>query len=88
MLGMAPAGVLVVPDPFSGGGEGQHAVSAVLLGQRVTGGPGELAVGEGLFAGFFERNEREAAESEVAALAADDEPLDPTPRSSGSDQEI
>ena len=85
---MAPAGVLVVPDPFSGGGEGQHAVSAVLLGQRVTGGPGELAVVEGLFAGFFERNEREAAESEVATLASNHESLDPTPRSGGSDEEV
>ena len=58
---MAPAGVLVLPDPLSSGGEGQHAVSAVLLGQRVTAGSGELAVGEGVFARFFERNEREAA---------------------------
>ena len=85
---MAPAGVLVVPDPFSGGGEGQHAGSAVLLGQRVTGGSGELAVGERLFAGFFERNEREATESEVSALAPDDDSLNPTPRSGGSDQEV
>jgi len=48
-------------------------------GQRVAAGAGELAIGERLLARFPERDEREAAQSDLAAAAADGEALDPAP---------
>ena len=77
MLGVAPAGPHLRQYRLGGGGEGGHALEAALLGERVASGAGEPAVGEGLGAGVLERDEREAAESEFAASAADDEPLYP-----------
>ena len=60
----------------------------MLLRERVSVGPGQHAVGEGQFAGLGERDERGGAESEFAAPAADDDPLDPASRSGGLDEQI
>ena len=49
---------------------------------------GELAVGEGLLAGLGERDERDGAESELAAASADDEALDPASGSGGLNEEV
>ena len=68
MLGVTPAGMLVVPDPLGGGGEGGYAVGADFLGERVAAGACELAVGEGLVARLLERHEREAAESDSCVV--------------------
>ena len=59
-----------------------------LLGQRVAAGARESAVGEGLFARFLQRHQREAAESELATPAADHEPLQPTPPAGRVDLEV
>ena len=75
MLGVAPAGPHLRQDRLGGGGEGGHALEAALFGQGIATGAGETAVGEGLGAGVLERDEREAAEPEFAAPAADDESL-------------
>ena len=60
----------------------------MLVGQRVSAGPRQLAVGEGQFAGFGERDERGGAESEFAAAASDDEPLDPAAGAGGLHEEV
>ena len=57
-----------------GFGEGWNTLDPSLVGQRVTAGPRQLAVGEGLLTGFGERDERGGAESEFASPSADDEP--------------
>ena len=80
VLGVAPAGPHLRQDRLGGGGEGGHAFEAALLGERIAARAGEPAVGEGLGAGVLERDEREAAEPEFAATAADDEPLYPAAR--------
>ena len=49
---------------------------------------GQHAVGEGLLAGFGERDECGGAESELPASAADDEPLDPASGSGGLNEEV
>ena len=65
-------------DHGDGGlGEGGHALEAALVGERVAAGACELAVGEGQLAGLGERDELDAAESELVFPAADDEALDP-----------
>ena len=76
VLGIAPAAMLVGPDPLGGLGEGGHAPGALLLGQRVAAGACGLAVGERPGARFLERDEREGAEAQLVPPAADDEPLD------------
>ena len=80
VLRVAPAGPHLRQDRLGGGGEGGHALEAALLGEWISSGAGEPAVGERLGAGVLERDEREAAESEFAAPAADDEPLYPAAR--------
>ena len=76
---VAPTRILVLPDPLGGFGEGEYAVGAAFLGNRVAARAGDLPVGERRFARFPQRNERESAEPHVAAAAADDDPLDPVP---------
>ena len=51
-------------------------------------GPGELAVGARLLARLGERHQGDATEAELAAAAADEEPLDPAPRTGGLDEEV
>ena len=79
--GAAPAAPLLL-------GEGGHAPSAALVGEGVATGAGELAVGEGLLAGLGEGDETDAAESELALPAADDEALDPASGSGALDVEV
>ena len=64
------------------------ALDPALVGQRVSAGPGELAVGEGQFARLRQRDERHGAESELATSAADNEPLDPASRAGGLDEYV
>ena len=51
------------------------------LGERVAARARELAVGQRLLAGLGQRNQRHAAQSELAIAAPDHEPLNPAPRS-------
>ena len=88
MLRVAPAGPHLRQNRLGGGGEGGHALEAALLGERIASGAGEPAVGEGLGAGLLERDEREAAEPEFTASAADDEPLYPAARPGRLDIEV
>ena len=83
-----PAAALLLEDTSGGFGEGGHALDAAFLGKGVAAGPGQHAVGEGLLAGLGERDERGGAESEFAAPAADDEPLDPAPGPGGLDEQV
>ena len=57
--------------------EGGNTLRAALLGEGVVAGPRQLAVGEGLLAGFGERDERGGVDAKLAAPATDDEPLYP-----------
>ena len=84
----APAGPHVGPDPFGGVGERGPAPGAALVGEGIASGAGELAVGERLLAGFLERDERETAESEFAASAADGDPLHPASAARRPDIEV
>ena len=87
-LPAAPAAALLFEDPLGGLGERGNAVRAALLQEGVAAGAGQLAVGEGQIAGLGERDERGGAESEFAAAAADDEPLDPASGPAGLDEEV
>ena len=84
----APAALLLFEHAPGGIGEGGNALDAAFVGQRVSAGPGELAVGEGQFAGFGQRDERGGAESEFAPSSADDEPLDPASGAGGLDEQV
>ena len=77
MLRVAPAGSLLVEYARGGLGQRRHGLGAALAGERVSAGASELAVGEGRGPGLLERDEWEAAETELAAVPAHDEPLDP-----------
>ena len=84
----APAAALLFEHAPRGLGEGRNTLGAAPVGQRVAAGAGELAVGERQLAGLGEGNERGDAESEFAAPAADDEPLNPAPGSRGLDEQV
>ena len=60
----------------------------LVVGKGVAAGAGELAVGEGLLAGLGERDQMDAAESEFAFAAADDEALDPASGAGTLDVEV
>ena len=85
---IAPAGPLLLHHPLGGFGEGRHVPGAASLGQGITSLAGQLAVRPRLLAGLGERNQRNAAESEVAAASADDEALDPASGSVRFDEEV
>ena len=57
-----------------------------LLGERVAALAGQLAIGPGLFASLGERDERDAAEPELAPPTADDQALNPAPCSARLDE--
>ena len=59
-----------------------------LLGERVPALAGELAVDERLLPGLGQRDQGEAAESELTAAAADQEALNPAAGSAGLDKEV
>ena len=88
VLGIAPAAMLVGPDPLGGLGEGGHAPGALLLGQWVAAAACDLAFGDRQGARFLERDEREGAEAQLAPPAADDQPLDPAPRAARLDLQV
>ena len=88
VCGVAPAGPLLLHHGASGFGEGGHALGAAPLGQRVAARAGELAIGERLLAGFGERDQAGAAETEFAAASPDDEALDPAAGSGRLDIEV
>ena len=71
----APAGLLLFHDAPGGFGKGGHALDAALVGKGVAAGPRQLAVGERQLTSFGDRDERDGAESELAAASADDAPL-------------
>ena len=72
-----PAAALLFEDTLGGLRERGNARRAALLQEGIAARPRQHAVGEGQFAGLGERDERGGAEPEFAALAVDDEPLDP-----------
>ena len=88
LAGAAPPALLLLDHAPGGVGEGGHARGAAALGQWVAARAGELAVGKGLLAGLGERDERDGAESELAAAAADNEALDPASGFGGLSEEI
>ena len=73
-------------DWTGGLSEGRHALSAAPVGQWIAPRAGELAVGARLLARLGERDQRDAAEAEFAAAAA--EPLDPASRPGGLDEKV
>jgi len=79
---------LLLHYPLGGFGEGGHVARASSLGQGIPTLAGQLAVGPRLLAGLGEGDQRDAAESEVAAAAADDEALDPASGSVRLDEEV
>ncbi len=83
-----PAAALLSEDPFGGLGEGGHALGAALLGEGVSTGSRQLAVGESQLAGLGELDERRGTDSEFAAASADDEPLDPASGSGRLNEQI
>ena len=85
---IAPAGPLLLHHPLGGFCEGGHIPCASSLGQGIPTFAGQLAVGARLFVGLGEGHQRHAAESEIAAAAANDEALDPTPGSARLDVEV
>ena len=85
---VAPALPQLVPDAFGGGGEQGDALGAAAVGQRVSAVAGELAVGNGPLAGLGERDEPDAAESDVAPPATDRDALDPAAGAGGLDDEV
>ena len=75
--GAAPATPLLLDHGDGGLREGGHGLSAALVGEGVAPRAGELPVGKGLLASVGERDQTDAAESELVFPAADDETLDP-----------
>ena len=85
---ITPALPHLVPDAFGGDGEGGHALGAAAVGQWVAALAGELAVSQGLLAGLGERDQTEAAESDIAPPAADHQALDPAAGAGRLDHEV
>ena len=73
-VGNCDGSIKILEHAAGGVGEGGNTLRVALVGQRVAAGPRQRSVGEGLLAGFGERDEHGGAESELAASAADDEP--------------
>ena len=88
LLGVLPAGPLLLDHSGGRVGKDGHALGAAPLDERVSTLAGELAVGHGLLAGLGERDEGDGAEAEFAAPAADDEALDPAAGARRLDVEV
>ena len=73
---------------LGGFGERRNALDAAFLCEGVAARAGQHPVGEGLLAGLGERDEGGGAETEFAAPAADDEPLDPASGSGRLDEQV
>ena len=74
---ISPAGLLLFYHTRGGFGEARYALPTTLLGKRVAALAGQLTVGQRLFPGLGEGDQRDAAEPELAAPAADDQALNP-----------
>ena len=83
-----PPGPLLLDDALGGLGEGGDTHQTPLLGERIASRAGELAVGERLLAGLGERDQLDAAESELPLASPDDEALDPAAGSGLLDVEV
>ena len=66
----SPAGLFLLHHTRGGFGEARHALRTTLLGKRVAALAGQLTVGQRLFPGLGERDQRDPAEPELAAPAA------------------
>ena len=77
----SPAGLPLFHHTRGGFGEGRHALRAMLLRERVTTLTRQLAVGQCLLPRLGEADQRDAAEPELAAPAADHQALNPAPGS-------
>lgn len=84
----APTGPLLLQNALGSLCECGHTLDAVILSQRVAAGVGQLGDGQRLLAGLSQRDEREVAESELAAATADDGPLDPDYGACGLDKQV
>ena len=84
----APATLLLLEYLPGGVGEGGHLPHAALLVPRVGARAGKPAVGQRQLARLGEGNQRRGAEAELAAAAADDEPLDPASSSAGLNEQV
>ena len=87
-LRAAPPGALLLDDAPGGLGEGRNAEGPALLGQRVSARAGQLPVRQRLLAGLGQRDEDDAAETDLPLAAPDDEPLDPAAGSGLLDVEV
>ena len=88
VLRIAPTGLLLFHHRRGSLGEARHALGAPLFCERVAALAGQLAVGQRFLTCFGERDQDDAAESELAPPAPDDEALDPTPGSARLDEEV
>ncbi len=85
---IAPAVPLLLQHTHGGFGEGGNGLAASLLGERVPALAGELAIGERLLPGLGQRDQGNAAESELTAATADQQALNPAAGSAGLDEEV
>ena len=85
---IAPSGPLLFQHTRGGFGEGGDGLAASLLGERVPTLASELAVDERLLPGLGQRDQGNAAESELTAAATDEEALNPAAGSAGLDEEV
>ena len=84
----APAAPLLFQHTRSSFSEGGDALGAAFLGKGVPALASELAVGLRLLPRLGQGDQGEAAESELAPTATDDEALNPAPGSAGLDEEV
>ena len=85
---IAPAGPLLFQHTRGGFGKGRYALGAALLRERVPTFTGELAVGQCLLPCLGQRDQGDAAQSELTAAAANNKPLDPAPGSGRLDEQV
>ena len=85
---MVPAGALLFHHLHGGFGEARYALPTTLLGKRVAALAGQLTVGQRLFPGLGEGDQRDAAEPELAAPTPDDQALNPASGSARLDEEV
>ena len=85
---ISPAGLLLFYHTRGGFGEARYALPTTLLGKRVAALAGQLAVGQRLFPGLGEGDQRDAAEPELAAPTPDDQALNPASGSARLDEEV
>ena len=85
----SPAGLLLFYHARGGFGEARYALPTMLLGKRVAALAGQLAVGQRLFPGLGEGDQRDAAESRARGLPTPDEQaLNPASGSARLDEEV